>query len=239
VRWSRARGTVGRAVTAALRERGAQVIEWDRQQISPFDLPAVRAHVASVRPDVLFHLAVASHPTGADNEGWRINVEWTDAPTGACRDHAVRFVFTSTAMVFSNDACGPFNIDSPPDARDGYGFEKRVCEERIATIDPEAIIARIAWQIGDAPGSNNMVDHCVTRMRDEGRVMASTRWLPACAFLPDTAAALVDLADRPGGLYQVDVNDRWTFFDIARALAALTQEPGRSWPPTSSSTTSA
>ena len=198
-----ARGTVGRALCAALGEQGAEVIGWDRDRVSPLDREAVRRHVADVCPHAVFHLAVASQPTGADNEPWRINVEWTEALTQSRRDRGVRLVFTSTAMVFSDAAHGPFRIDSQPDAASGYGFEKRTCEERIAAADPSAVVARLGWQIGDGPGSNNMVDHCISRMRSAGRVAASTRWLPACSFLADTAGWL-----RAGRLkYREDVVD--------------------------------
>jgi dTDP-4-dehydrorhamnose reductase len=60
-----------------------------------------------------------------------------------------------------------------------------------------------------------------------GHVEASTRWLPACSFLADTAAALVAAADARAGLYLVDSNGGWTFYDVACALAAHLGRPWR------------
>ena len=213
-------GTVGQAVLAALRDHGADAIGWDRSRVSLLDLDAARAHVAAVRPHAVFHLAIASRPTGADNEHWRINFDLTAALAGACRDSRARLVFTSSVMVF--DAPGPYAIDARPDAADGYGLQKRRCEETLAAEFPEAVTARIGWQIGDRAGSNNMVDYLAARAGERGGVVAaSQRFIPACSMLPDTAAALVRLADAAPGLYQLDANDGWSLYAIARALSAV------------------
>jgi dTDP-4-dehydrorhamnose reductase len=211
-------GTVGRAVAAELGERGAEVIAWDRSRVSPLEVAAVRAHVAAVRPHVLFHLAIASRPTGATDENRRINVDLTVALAKACRDTGVRMVFTSSVMALASP--GPYTVHTRPDAAEGYGFEKRRCEEILSGEFPEAVVARIGWQIGDRPGSNNMVDYFATRAEGGAPVAASRRFLPACSMLGDTARSLVRLADAAGGLYLLDANERWTLFDIARALGA-------------------
>lgn len=218
-------GTVGQALLAALRAHGADAIGWDRSRVSLLDGDAVRAHVAAVRPHALFHLAIASRPTGADNEHWRINVELTAALAGACRASGARLVFTSSVMVF--DRAGPYTVHARPDAADGYGFQKRRCEEILAAEFPEAVVARLGWQIGDRAGSNNMVDYLAARAAERGGVVgASRRFVPACSMLPDTAAALVRLADAEPGLYQLDANEGWDLYAIARALSAV---HGQAW----------
>jgi dTDP-4-dehydrorhamnose reductase len=218
-------GTVGRALAAALRVRGVTVHAYPRTD-APDDPAAINAALDRFAPDVLFHLAIASQPRGLENESWRINVEWPMRLAAACRDRGVRFISTSTAMVFSDDAAGPFTVDAIPDRTDGYGFEKRTAENRIRAANPDAYVARLGWQIGDAPGGNDMLIYLEQQHREKGAIAAATRWLPACSFLEDTAAALCTLGEaktpdnRPlaPGIYHVDSNDSWTFFAIARAL---------------------
>jgi dTDP-4-dehydrorhamnose reductase len=67
---------------------------------------------------------------------------------------------------------------------------------------------------------NNMLAFLEDKMRQEGRVRASTRWYPACSLLDDTVKALHELARAAPGLYMLDSNERWTFYEIARALSA-------------------
>lgn len=213
-------GTVGRALAEAIRAIGGDPIGYERGA-GPVDEPGeVHARITEARPEVLFHLAIASRPTGLENEGRRVNVDWPAALARACAGAGVRFVFTSTAMVFSDNARGPFTIDSVPDASHGYGLEKRTAEQRVRESNPAATIARLGWQIGRTPGGNNMLTFFQDQMHTSGVVRASQKWLPACSFLHDTAAALIRLTAMPPGLYHVDSNTRWTFFEIATALSA-------------------
>lgn len=216
-----ASGTVGSRLSEHLTHQGFDVIAWDRQRVPVDDYWAMERFVREAAPDVLFHLATASQPTGRANESWRVNYEWTSELAWICRTLGVRFLFTSTTLVFSNEARGPFTVDSKPDAREGYGYEKLRAEERVFSQNPEARVARLGWQIGGQPTGNNMLAFLEGKMREEGRVEASTRWYPACSLLGDTVRELHRIAFAEPGLYLLDSNERWTFFEIASALNAL------------------
>lgn len=194
--------------------------------IDPLDLEASRAYVQELRPDRILHLAVASRPSGADDEGWRINCQWPVELARAAAGVGAGFLFTSTAMVFSNDAVGPFTLEHPPDAPVGYGYEKHQAERAVMDAHPGAVVVRLGWQIGEGRTGNQMRAHLHREVAEHGRVRASTRWLPACSFLPDTVDALLDLAARDAGLYMVDANERWSYFEIVRALR---DSAGESW----------
>ncbi|HEU4407148.1 MAG TPA: sugar nucleotide-binding protein [Polyangiaceae bacterium] len=223
-----ASGTVGRALVERLERGGHRAVGWPRERVPNDDYHAMEAFVRAEAPDVVYHLAVASRPTGRPGESWLVNYEWSSELAWVTRVLGLGFVFTSTAMVFSDDARGPFTPESEPDAREGYGYEKRMAEGRVRYQNPAAKVVRLGWQIGREPGSNNMIDHLVQKARELGRVPASRRWLPATSFLEDTADALVRLADAPPGLYHLDANGAGhSFYDIASALSRL---HGGVWP---------
>lgn len=215
------RGTVGRALEAELRAGGHEVVGWDRASVPIDRYHEMDRFVAETAPDAVVNLAIASQPTGRDREGWLVNHDLPSELAWICRGRGLRFLHTSSVMVFSPAAAGPFTIESTPDAEHGYGYEKRVAEARVFYQYPEATVVRLGWQIGDAAGSNNMIDYLERQQREHGQVAASTRFRPACSFLPDTAAALVRALTMPPGLYQLDGNERHTLFEIAGALAAL------------------
>ncbi|MDX2174996.1 MAG: sugar nucleotide-binding protein [Candidatus Sumerlaeia bacterium] len=213
-------GTVGRALRAAAEADGHEVVGWDRTRVPIDRYQPMEDFVRSVRPDVVYHLAIASNPTGRDNEGWLVNYEWPSELAWICRSLGLRFVYTSTVMVFSDRATGPFYPDSPPDATVGYGYEKRRGEERVFYQYPSATVARLGWQIGAKAGSNNMIDFFERNMAEHGRIDASTLWRPATSFLEDTAKALLSLAWMPQGLYGIDSNrSGHNFHQIATAIA--------------------
>jgi dTDP-4-dehydrorhamnose reductase len=213
-------GTVGRAFGAVVRAAGHTVVGWDRAAVPIDRYDAMDAFVGATAPDAVVNLAIASQPTGRERESWLVNYEWPSELAWICRQRGLRFLHTSTVMVFSGATAGPFTLASPADAPDGYGHEKRLAEHRVLSQYPHAVVARLGWQIGDAPGSNNMIDYFARVAADQGEIRASSRFLPACSFLADTADALVRLLDAPPGLYQLDANTHWTMLDIARALAA-------------------
>jgi dTDP-4-dehydrorhamnose reductase len=65
------------------------------------------------------------------------------------------------------------------------------------------------------------------RQVEHGHIAASTEWFPACSFLEDTARVLAGVVDDAvAGLYLLDGNPGWNFWDIATALNNAT---GQHW----------
>lgn len=219
-------GTVGSALAEHVRAHGHKVVAWDRGAVPVDRYQPMEDFIRQERPDVVFHLAIASHSTGIANESWLVNYEWTSELAWITRQLGVRFVFTSSAMVFSDDAKGPFTVDSEPDAPQGYGYEKRMAEQRAFHQNPGAVVARLGWQIGERAGSNNMIDFFEKKAGAGESIAASRKWHPACSFVRDTVRALTWLASAKPGLYLIDSNTHWNFFEIA---SALNEKHGRRW----------
>lgn len=212
------RGTIGRALARELTSHGHDVVAWSREQAAPDDPPAQARFLGAVAPDIVYHLAIPSHGTGRPDEGRLVNVDWSAHLAHLTAERGLPYVFVSTVMVFTDHARGPFTTDSVPDAKTGYGGEKREAELLVRAGNPLARIARLGWQIGEADGSNNMMNHLENQMREHGVIKASRKWRPACSFLDDTAAGLVRLMDLPPDLYLFDSNSHWSFYEIVEAL---------------------
>lgn len=226
-------GTVGSVLCHRLARAGWGLVRWDRSEVPVDDYARMEAFVRRERPDVLFHLAAASQPAqrgSTAEESWRVNYEWTSELAWITREQNVGFVFTSTVMVFTDERPGPYTIASRPNAEHGYGMEKRRAEERVFDQNPQAKVARLGWQIGEDLEGNQMA----AWLAQHGHVRASARWIPACSFLEDTAEALLDIAGSRPGLYHLDANEGWSFFDLACALRERHQadwsiEPTWAW----------
>lgn len=216
-------GTVGTMLSRLLKQQGHDVFSWDRSQVPINDYYKMENYVKLIRPDALFHLAYTPDPT----QSWFVNYEWTSELAWIAHILGIRFVFTSTNLVFSHRQQGPFIPESVPDAQEGYGLEKRKSEERIMFQNPDAVIVRMGWQINIHSGHNNMVEFLKRRMLNEGKVRASVKWWPACSFVEDASAKLIELAvDAPAGIYMLDSNEKWSLFEIA---SALNLQYGFSW----------
>ncbi|MBK9729870.1 MAG: sugar nucleotide-binding protein [Chitinophagaceae bacterium] len=220
-------GTIGKVLCGLLEQRRIEVISWNRNKIPLEDYQQMEDFVSHVQPDILFHLGYASKPSGIENESWKINYEWPGELAWITRKLNVKFLFTSTNLVFSNSQQGPFDTASIPQAESGYGYEKRKAEEYVLSQNPASIVARLGWQIASAAGSNNMIDYLQNQMNKFGEVRVNINWKPACSFIEDTCDRLLDLAlnDAPS-LYMIDANTRWNLFEIA---TALNHQHGNRW----------
>jgi dTDP-4-dehydrorhamnose reductase len=207
-------GTVAPALARILERAGHSVVAWNRAEVSPEDPEACRAFIAKTAPDWFFHVAMGSP-------------DWAEELARTCAQSGIKFLFTSTVSVYANTQRGPFSIDIKPEPNDDYGRYKLECEQRIAAANPKSIVARLGWQIGTAPGSNNMIDYLDKTFRTEGVIRASTKWIPSCAFLEDTVAALAKLIQsHPPGLYHLEGNpDGLNFFEITTHLNRLRDNP--------------
>jgi dTDP-4-dehydrorhamnose reductase len=185
------------------------------------DEAAMETYLRAAAPDALVHLAIQSEDTGIENESWVVNVEWPEMLARLTHKLGIKFLFTSSVMVFSDNAKGPFTVDSLPDAAADYGYEKLQAELKAAAVNPEMTRVRLGWQIGKDCQSDNMFAFLENQMREYGKVVASTKWFPACSCLEDTAEALFRILGLKPGLYLLDSNRSWTFHEIVIALKEL------------------
>jgi dTDP-4-dehydrorhamnose reductase len=180
-------GTLAPHLVRVARERAHEVIGWDRNAVSPDDDDACEAFLSRTRADAIAHLGFGAETWAAKLAAWAAT-------------HDAAFVFTSTAMVFDHVPDGPHRVNDERTAKDDYGRYKIRCEDAIRAANPSACIARIGWQIdaaddGSASG-NNMLAALDAQQARDGRIRASTRWRPACLFMSDTAAALLQLIEQ-------------------------------------------
>ena len=199
-------GTVAPVLARYLRSKGVSVLGWNRESIPVDNEYKIRLFLEENRPDWIAHLATGSS-------------HWAELIARLCDEYQIKLLYTSSVSVFSSEQIGPFMVDMEPKPADDYGRYKLECEQRMTAVNKDLIIARLGWQIGEAPGSNNMMDFLHRKNEEEGRINASTRWYPGCSFLEDTAEALHELSLRNSpGIYHIDGNPGMNLYEISQAL---------------------
>lgn len=212
-------GTVGKAMLSYLQEQKIEVVCWDRKKASPFHYHEMKSYLEEIKPDALFHFAIASQGTGVENEGWKINYDWTSELAWLTKELGIKFLFTSTVMVFGDFAKGPFTLASLPDAKEGYGLQKLKAEERAFAQNPNSYVVRLGWQIAHEFSGNNMLAYLEHEQKEKSHIKASKHWYPACSFVDDTVKEIYRIAfkEEPG-LYMIDSNDKYSFFELVQEL---------------------
>jgi dTDP-4-dehydrorhamnose reductase len=205
-------GTLAPHLARVARWHAHEVIAWDRSAVSPYDDRASDEFLSRTRADAIAHLGFGAEAWAARLAAWATT-------------HDAAFVFTSTAMVFDHIPNGPHRVNDERTAKDEYGRYKIRCEDAIRETNSNACIARIGWQIDiDGEGralGNNMLAALDAEQARDGRIRASTRWRPACSFMSDTAAVLLQLIEqRSAHTVHLDSNasDALDFHSLAHAL---------------------
>lgn len=210
-------GTVGPRLAEHARRAGHEVVAWRRDEVSPDDAAACRAFLTASAPDAVVHLAFGAEA-------------WAALLAGEARARGIPFVYSSTAMVFARRPDGPYATSSPRTADEDYGRYKIRCEDAVLGASPEAMVVRLAYQVDPGGLGNNLVAHLdAAAAAAGGEVTASTRWVPALAFLDDTATALLSfLTDPEPGVHHLDANatTAWTYHEV---VTALRDSLGRDW----------
>lgn len=206
-------GTVAPVLAKSLMAAGHRVVPWNRAQVPTDNQKAINEFIVNEHPDWFFHLANGSP-------------DWAESAAQACALNRIKFLFTSSVSVFSSAQRGPFTVNSLPQPDDSYGNYKLECEQRVIGSNPDALVVRLGWQIGEAPGANHMVDFLDRTFRSEGRITASVNWYQACSFLADTADSLRHIMDcHSAGIYHLDGNPGLNFYEIALGLNRLFGNP--------------
>lgn len=202
-------GTLGPKVAAQFTLRGWRVLEWNHHIVSPQDEQQSTQFWREHTIDAVCHMAMG-------DENW---AAWLAT---RCKEQGIPFLFVSTAMVFDSEIDGPYGIFQERNAREAYGQYKIQCEDAIWNVNPDAMIARIGWQIHDETTGNNMLAHLEQQHLEQGVINASEAWFPATSHMDDTAIAFLQLIERnEPGLYHLDSNakNRWSFYKLVCALS--------------------
>lgn len=205
-------GTVAPIFARRLRRAGYEIVQWNRAEVSPDDGPACESFIEATQPDLIGHFAMGS-------ETWAEGIAKAGHAVGA------QVLYVSSVSVFGPQQPAPLTPDIEPEPGDDYGRYKLLCEQCVREANPDALITRLSWQIDEQPGGNTMTSY-FQRMHDEhGVISASTNWTPACAFLEDTADALMHLLGEPAGVYHLDANAGLSAHDLATRIATRYGHP--------------
>jgi dTDP-4-dehydrorhamnose reductase len=228
MRWvvTGSQGQLGRALVARLEDAGEAVVALGHGALDIGDADAVKRFfdAQETPPDVVANAAAFTHvdrcETQAD-DARRVNAVAPGVLAEVCHGSGIRFVHVSTDYVFPGDAARPYREDDPVAPRSAYGRTKLEGEQRVRTVDSEALVVRTSWVFGH--GRNFLVailDQARLRRRGEAegplRVVDDQRGRPTYAV--DLALALTTLVGRDArGLYHVANREEASWWDLARA----------------------
>jgi dTDP-4-dehydrorhamnose reductase len=150
-------GLLGQALCRVLQEAKWQAIPLGRQDVDLWDRDALRALVATTKPQAIFNAIAYTAVDRAEDdpqEAWRLNALLPRLLGHAAGNaHLLHF---STDYVFDGRASKPYTPTDPANPQTVYGTTKWEGEQELTRLGlPRLTIIRTAWLFG--PGKTNFV----------------------------------------------------------------------------------
>lgn len=192
-----------------------EVLGLSRHELDITDRDSVVRAVATVRPDVIVHLAAYTAVDRAEEDSatcYAVNATATGSLSTAAYEVGAHFIAISTDYVFDGAKGSAYVEDDPTNPLSVYGASKLAGELLCSSDDT---IVRTSWVMG-VRGRN--VLHAIAQRALAGeRVRFVDDQTGSVTNAADLAHALVALVRaRPGGLWHVANRGATTWFDIAR-----------------------
>jgi dTDP-4-dehydrorhamnose reductase len=203
-----ASGTVGQALIQSIHQRGFSYIPMGRNDLDITNEIELDAFLESKKIDAIMHLAKA-------------DVTYTERLIRFAKKKHIPFLFTSSYKVFSGKSVSaPYSEYDRPDATDDFANQKLTLERLVLDLYPEGgFVVRLAWQIGHQPGGFQMLSFIKDQMDKKGVFQVSKHLYLSTMFIEDTCEGLLDIIEKHApGLYHLEGNDGYSFYDIAYYL---------------------
>jgi dTDP-4-dehydrorhamnose reductase len=214
-----AAGMLGRDVVAAAGDAGHEVAALARAELDITDADAVRAAIATARPDAVINCAAWTDVDGAEAAepaATAVNGDGAGHVTAAAADAGAHVVHVSSDYVFDGEATEPYTEGAPTAPRSAYGRSKLAGEHAVTRAGGRSAIVRASWLFG--PHGKNFVD-TMRRLgaeRDELAVVDDQVGCPT--YTGHLAPALVTIAERGlTGVMHVAGGGRCSWFELAVA----------------------
>lgn len=213
-------GQLGRALVERL---GPRVV-WAgaRGDLDVRDESAVRARVASARPDVVVNATAYNKVDGAEaepDEAMAVNEAGPRHLAAAAAEAGALIVHVSTNYVFDGALRRPYTEDDEARPLSAYGRSKRAGEVAVMSAGGPHLVVRTSALFGSGGNrakGGNFVDRILAGGRSGAPLRVVSDQEVSTTYAPDLAAALVALIEAGGrGLYHVVNAGSCTWHELA------------------------
>ncbi len=188
------------------------------------DLKAVDALFKQIQPQLVIHAAAASSPNDCQthpDETALINVDASSYIAERCAATGIKFVFTSSDLVF--DGRNAFYRESDPvNPICIYGEQKALAEERVLNINPDATVCRLPLMYAlQGPSQNNFMPQIVRAIQRGEPLKLFTDEFRTPIGVGSAAQSILRASHTVSGLIHLGGPERVSRFDFGSRIARV------------------
>lgn len=190
-------GRLGAALLREWRERGEDVVGFNRELLDLADFPAIRERLDALEFDVLVNCAAQTNVDRCEREpeeAFRINSGAVATLADICTRKKARCIHISTDYVFDGTKEKPYGEDDEPRPLSKYGESKLSGERCVQAVSDRHLVVRVSWVFG--PDRPSFVDQIIQRALQQNRVEAIADKVSAPTYTLDAARLLWPLLEQ-------------------------------------------
>ena len=217
-----ATGTLGQAFGRLCTHRGLTHLLTDRAQMDITDADSITRFLDATRPWAVINAAgfvrVDEAKERAD-ECFLVNSTGPELLAAACRERGIQFVTFSSDLVFDGQLGRAYREADPTAPACTYGESKAEAEERVLSLDDNALVIRTSAFFG--PWDRyNFVWSVLDRLGRGEEVEANAAEVVTPTYVPDLVHSTLDLLlDGEGGVWHLANQGSTSWHDLACEVA--------------------
>ncbi|NHC36294.1 SDR family oxidoreductase [Scytonema millei] len=193
------------------------------------DFQALKHLFQQIQPSAAIHTAAQSSPNYCQThaeESYAINVMTSLNIAGLCADYGIRYIFTSTDLVFDG-LNAPYREIDPVSPVNAYGEQKVQAEEGILTRYPLGTICRMPLMFGMAtPTATSFMQPFMQTLQDGKELALFTDEFRTPASGTTAAKGLLMVLEKQiQGMIHLGGKERLSRYDFGRLLVEVFQLP--------------
>jgi dTDP-4-dehydrorhamnose reductase len=217
-------GTLGSALARACEVRGLRAVALDSHDLDITSPAGVLNALEQWHPWAVVNAAAYQRVDEAEthrNACLRVNTEGAQQLAAGAAAFQARYVTVSTDLVFDGLETRPYVETDDPNPRNVFGQSKRLAEERILALFPDALIVRTAAFFGPGDG-HDFLTRALREVSAGREVVAAGDVVISPTYLPHLADAMLDLLiDRERGIWHLANQGQVSWAEFATLAAQL------------------
>lgn len=217
------RGTLGRELAQACRERKLAHEVTSREDLDVCDADAIARTLDRIQPWLVINATGYVRVDDAEADPERCHRDNALAPellARACARCRIGLVTFSTDLVFDGSKAAPYDERDQPMPLGVYGATKHDGEQRVVAALPEALVIRTSAFFGPSDG-HNFVTTALRELAAGRELRAASDVVVSPTYVPDLVHACLDLAiDGERGLWHLANRGAATWAELVLAAAA-------------------
>ncbi len=208
--------------------QGYEIYATDIQDMDVREPAQVRQTFATVKPDLVLHLAALTDVDGCEREpeqAYRTNTVGTQNIALACQSASVPLVYISTLSVFDGAKCEPYTEFDTPNPQSWYSRAKYEGEKIVEHLLQRYYIVRAGWMFGGGREDKKFVAKIIELAGQRAELKIVNDKFGSPTYTRDLARALIQLT-RTGwfGVYHsVNTGEPCSRYEFAQQILDYAQ----------------